>query len=264
MLTYKYNIKKTISEPMTERCHILWLDETDSTQSALLGHIDKYDNMSVVAAELQTAGRGQRGNKWLAEKGKNLTFSMLLKFGEGGLPRMMAADQFRITEAATLGVASYLDSAGMDCRIKWPNDIYIRNRKICGMLIENVLRGKEISCSVVGIGLNVNQKDFPPQLPNPTSMTLHTGINYDTHDELEKLCVHLRESFLKNLQGGTANPDYEARLFRKGVFHEYARCSDGTVFEARILGVSPSGMLRTENRKGELEEFAFKEISYII
>ena len=264
MLTYKYNIKKTISEPMDERCQILWLDETDSTQSVLLGHIQEYDNLSVVAAKLQTAGRGQRGNRWLAEKDENLTFSMLLKFGDGKFPTFPAADQFRITEAATLGVASYLDSSGLDCTIKWPNDIYIRNKKICGMLIENVLQGREIVSSVVGIGLNVNQKDFPPQLPNPTSMTHHTGISYNLHDELEKLCGHLRNSFLKNMLREDVNPDYEARLFRKGSFHEYVRCSEGVVFEARILGVTPSGKLRTENIKGELEEFAFKEISYII
>ena len=249
---------------MTEHCQILWIDEIDSTQNAFLGHIQEYDNMSVVAARLQTAGRGQRGNRWLSGKGENLTFSMLLKFGEGGFPPMMASNQFRITEAATLGVASYLDSAGLECSIKWPNDIYIRNKKICGMLIENILQGKEISSSVVGIGLNVNQKDFHPRLPNPTSMILHTGIEYNLREELDKLCNCLYKSFQRNLMGNETNPDYEARLFRKGLFHEYVRYSDGSVFEARVLGVTPAGKLRLENKKGELEEFAFKEISYII
>lgn len=132
------------------------------------------------------------------------------------------------------------------------------------MLIENILQGKEITSSVVGIGLNVNQKDFPPQLPNPTSMILHTGHEYDLQEELDKLCNHLSKSFINNLRSCETNPYYEARLFRKGVFHEYVRCSDGSVFEARIIGVTPAGKLRAENRKGELEEFAFKEISYII
>ena len=249
---------------MAEHCPILWLEETDSTQNVFLGHISEYDNLSVAAAKLQTAGRGQRGNRWLAEKGENLTFSMLLLFGRDGLPVLKASGQFRISAAATLGIISYLGSEGIGCSVKWPNDIYVRNRKICGMLIENQLAGQDITSSVVGIGLNVNQKDFPLQLANPVSMSMLTGKDYSLVEELEKLYGHLRTSFETRLFDDSAFVEYEFRLYRRGEFHEYVRCSDGTVFEARILGINHSGLLLTENRKGELEEFAFKEISYII
>jgi BirA family biotin operon repressor/biotin-[acetyl-CoA-carboxylase] ligase len=249
---------------MAKRSPILWLEETDSTQNVFLGHISEYDNMSVAAAKFQTAGRGQRGNRWLAGKGENLTFSMLLKFGKEGFPFLKATDQFRITVAATLGIVSYLDAGGIESTVKWPNDIYIRNRKVCGMLMENQLEGPDIISSVAGIGLNVNQKDFPPQLPNPTSMSLQTGKKYILEDELEKLYVHLCDSFAANLNDEDAFGEYESRLYRKGVFNEYVRCSDGTYFEGRIVGVDQSGRLIVENRKGELETFAFKEISYII
>lgn len=245
---------------MENRGTIYWIDETESTQDVLLGAVSEYDNLSVAAARLQTAGRGQRGNSWLAGKGENLTFSVLLKFGAGGFPSLPASRQFSISEAVSEGICRYLASRGIDARIKWPNDIYVRNRKICGILIENSLSGLDIATSVVGIGLNVNQKDFPPQLVNPTSMFLQTGRRYTPEEELPRLIDFIFPSGkLEN-----RSEAYRSRLYRFGEFHEYTDCSDGSVFEGRIIGVSEHGMLQVENRKGELKEFAFKEISYII
>ena len=249
---------------MGDRTSIQWLEETDSTQEAFRGHIDGYDNMSVVAARLQTSGRGQRGNSWHSRKGENLTFSMLLKFGPGGFGRLKATDQFAITVAATLGVRSYLSAEGIGCNVKWPNDIYVRRKKICGMLVENVLDGENISSSVLGIGLNVNQRDFPPQLANPTSMSLLTGKEYFLERELEKLCSCLADSLKDGLDGMPRFGAYQEMLFGKGVFREYFDCLEGNAFEGRILGVSKAGLLQVEKRNGELKEFAFKEISYII
>ena len=239
---------------------IQWLDVTDSTQNVLLGGIHDHDNMSVVAAGIQTAGRGQRGNSWLAGKWENLTFSLLLKPGTSGMPALRTSDQFILSEAASLGVASYLESKGIGCSIKWPNDIYVRNRKVCGMLIENVLEGEYIAASVLGVGLNVNQVAFPPQLINPVSMRLVTGTVYDIKAELEVLA----EASLAPGGREVTRKAYLGRLYRLGEFHEYVRCSDGSTFEARIVGTTDFGRLIMENRKGEQEEFAFKEISYII
>jgi len=252
---------------MRDKVDIKWLDETDSTQDEVRRHILDYDNMSVVAAEFQTAGRGQRGNKWHARKGENLTFSMLLKFGEKGFPAISAAGQFIITKAATLGVSSYLESIGIESSIKWPNDIYVRNKKICGMLIENILDGDEVTVSIVGIGLNINQTEFPINLSNPTSAKALTGKEYDLREELSSLGGYLSDAFDKVLtdkEVESADEAYESRLYRKGEFHEYTLCSDGSKLECEIIGVSPSGKLRVLNKKGELNEFAFKEISYII
>ena len=176
---------------MDNRHSIYWLDETESTQDVLRSAVPEYANLSVVAARLQTAGRGQRGNTWLAGKGENLTFSVLLKFGNAGIPPLPVSRQFSITETVSSGICNYLGSKGIDARIKWPNDIYVRNRKICGILIENTVLGSRLSSSVVGIGLNVNQKDFPPQLVNPTSMALQTGEGYIPQEELPILLEHI-------------------------------------------------------------------------
>ena len=252
---------------MGNKVTITWVEETDSTQDEVRRHIREYANMSVVAALYQTAGRGQRGNKWHSGKGENLTFSMLALFGKDGFPPIPASRQFDLTKAATLGVAGYLETKGIECSIKWPNDIYVRNKKICGMLIENVLEDGFVGSSIIGIGLNVNQKDFPPGLVNPTSMSMSTGKTYDIREELEKLSASLEEWFGKFFD--QSRPDgidgfYEDRLYRKGVTCEYVLCSDGSVFEGTIIGVSPDGKLLLKKKNGELNQFAFKEISYII
>lgn len=253
---------------MDEKVNIRWVEETDSTQDEVRRHIPEYDNLSVTAAEFQTAGRGQRGNTWLARKGENLTFSMLIKFGGDDFPPLKAADQFLITKAATIGVAGYLEGKGINCSIKWPNDIYIRDKKICGMLIENVLEGEYLAYSIVGIGLNVNQREFPPQLMNPTSMSVVNGQTYDTHEEMDILAGKLASAFQRALGSGSSTPEvdkeYERRLYRKDEFHEFTVCRDGSLLEGRIIGVTPGGLVQIINRKGELFQFAFKEISYII
>ena len=169
---------------MKEEVDILWLDEVDSTNNEALRHISELDNLSVIAAVHQTSGRGQRGNSWLTHAGKNMTFSMVVKFGDGALPPLEASRQFVLTRCVTLGVSDYLESEGIDCSVKWPNDIYVRNKKICGMLIENTLTDTFLTASVIGVGLNVNQNEFPPQLVNPVSMTMltncHTAANKPT------------------------------------------------------------------------------------
>lgn len=252
---------------MENKVKIRWVDETDSTQEELRRHFLEYDNLSVTAARFQTAGRGQRGNKWTSERGENLTFSMLIRFGEGGFPPLPVSRQFAMTKAATLGIVSYLAGKGVEATIKWPNDIYVRDKKICGMLVENVLEGDKVAVSFVGIGLNMNQREFDSSLLNPTSLSLATGLRYDLESELEILASILAASFARVL--GAGNPfagdeRYESLLYRKGEFHEYVDCSDGTVFEGEILGVTPEGRLRVINKEGERKEFAFKEINFII
>lgn len=244
---------------MSVRIPIEWFETVDSTQNVIQERAMTLDNLSVVAAGYQTAGRGQRGNRWLAGKDENLTFSMLLRFGETPLPPMEAGDQFALSMAASMGVADYLSSRGIESMVKWPNDIYVRNRKICGMLIENVLDGAMVARSILGIGLNVNQKVFPGDLVNPVSMALLTGREYDLRNELPDLCRSIVDRI------GTDNrADYLCRLFRRGVFNEFYDCLEDVHFSGRIVGVTPFGKLIIENTKGELKEFAFKEISYII
>ena len=239
-----------------------WLEEVDSTNNEIIRREHELDNLSVVAAVCQTAGRGQRNNQWLTTPGQNLTFSMLVRFGQDGIPSVKAASQFAISEASALAVADYLENEGIASVIKWPNDIYARGRKICGMLIENTLAADEVARSIIGIGVNVNQRDFPPQLANPTSMVLQCGHEFDLRSELLKLCDILCGRL--SLMGPGQHDEYVSRIYRLGVFEEYADCATGLRFMGRIKDVSPSGMLKMETKEGQLKEFAFKEISYII
>ncbi|MGN0202602.1 MAG: biotin--[acetyl-CoA-carboxylase] ligase [Candidatus Cryptobacteroides sp.] len=247
---------------MNEELTAEWLEEVDSTNNEILRRENELDNLSVVAAVRQTAGRGQRNNSWLTEPGANLTFSMLVRFGRDGIPALKASSQFSISEAASLAVVEYLEGEGIQASVKWPNDIYVRGKKICGMLIENSLSGNEVSRSIVGIGLNVNQRGFPPQLANPTSMSLLNGREYELCRELPKLC----RMFIRRLHlaGAQQHSEYVGRIYRLGVFEEYVDTSTALHFIGKIRDVSPSGMLLVESKEGKLKEFAFKEISYII
>lgn len=248
---------------MKESARILWFESLDSTNDEALRRLAQLDNLSVLAAREQTAGRGQRGNRWHAAPGENLTFSLVYK---PGFP-LPATAAFGISRAAALAVRDYLEHRSVEARIKWPNDIYVRNRKICGMLVENSLRDGLVRASVIGIGLNVNQRAFLPELVNPVSMSLVTGETYAPEAELETLC-----GFLASALDALADPSgtaeqarrYRASLYRLDERHEYVRCADGVRFQARIRDVDENGRLLLENEKGERESFAFKEISFVI
>ena len=187
---------------------IKWLEEVDSTNNELLRHVGDYANLSVVAAVSQTAGRGQRGNRWESAPGDNLTFSFILK--PAGLP---AREVMAVTCLATLAVRDALREEGVPAVIKWPNDIYVGNRKICGMLVENGLEGPDIAWSVVGIGINLNQTEFPGEVLNPTSLKRLTGRSYELVPFLEKVCQEI----------GKRLPELDSPEGRKGLREAYER-----------------------------------------
>ena len=271
---------------------VTWYDELDSTNNEAIRKAGSLDNMSVIAASHQTAGRGPRGNAWHAEAGENLTFSIFLRFRtpsddrEGSFPEIMAADQFVLSETATLAQCRFLKRKGIDARIKWPNDIYAGNRKISGMLVENSLNGKYLATSVIGIGLNVNQTCFPPELPNPTSMSLLTGSHYELRTLLGEFMEVFTETVL--MMNGIPHEElkelYEMELYRKGeqvMFLDISGRpaylpanpvmsgnpggrSDETYFTGTVKGVSDTGMLQVMLPDGRVREFGFKEIAYVI
>ena len=169
---------------MEKLTDIRWYDTVESTNDEARKAVGELDNLSVIAARCQTAGRGQGDHKWHSRPGENLTFTVVLKFGERALAPLAARDVLLITETVTLALRRYLLRKRISARIKWPNDIYVGDRKICGILIENILHGPEVAASIVGIGLNLNQTEFPPDLPNPVSLSLLTGRHYDPEKEL--------------------------------------------------------------------------------
>ncbi len=156
---------------MTKKHDIIWFKSIDSTNNEARRRISVLDNLSVLSAFEQTGGRGQGDHTWLSSFGENLLFSVVLKFDEG---EMHAKDAFMISERTAAALVEFLAGHGIEAWIKPPNDIYVGNRKICGTLIENSVRGSWVSYSIVGIGLNVNQRNFDVSLPNPTSMVLET------------------------------------------------------------------------------------------
>ncbi len=161
---------------MAKKHDIMWFERLDSTNDEARRRICDIDNLSVVAALEQDSGRGQGDHVWLSENGKNLLFTVVLKFGEG---EFAARDIKRISDCAAESVVEFLGRRGIEAWIKLPNDVYVGGRKICGILIENSFKGEWVSYSIVGIGLNINQRNFDVNLPNPTSMALETDKAYD-------------------------------------------------------------------------------------
>ena len=205
---------------MESKTDIIWLERVDSTNDESRRHISEIDNLSVVSALEQTKGRGQRGNRWSSQPGENLTFSLVVKDF-----RIKANEQSAISQATALSLVDLLSRHEIKARIKWPNDIYAGDEKICGILIENSLKGSEIDWSIIGIGLNVNQTAFPEDLPNPTSMKLCTGNSnpYNTREILEEFMGiftgyyreyingngaldRLEEQFVSNLRTNLSSP----------------------------------------------------------
>ena len=244
-----------------ETPQILWLKETDSTNNHLRRLLDKEQlpEGSLVVTDFQTAGKGQVGNSWESEAGENLMFSILL------YPDFIPANrQFLISQIASLSVKETLDAYTDFIQVKWPNDIYWKDRKICGMLIENDLSGQLLYCSIIGIGLNLNQSLFRSNAPNPISLTQITGKKYDREEVLNRFlriffqyyCLLLQE---KEEEVRTA---YMQALYHGEGYHRY-RDGQGQ-FEARIQAIEPTGHLILQLRDGEQRRYAFKEVTTLV
>ncbi len=230
---------------------IIHIEETDSTNHWLKEHGE--GNM-VVVADYQTAGRGCGSNSWESERGRNLTFAMHIH-----AENILAKEQFRITEVVSVAMCRMLQSYIYNkVEIKWPNDIYVGDKKICGILIENRLQGTEIKDSIIGIGLNVNQKEFKSDAPNPVSLYQLTGQETD----LEEMLMAFLDCFDSELKSKTTCFTYREMLFRRGKDSLYR--SKTTCFTARLTDVLPDGRLLLVDQEGRECTYAFKEIQFII
>lgn len=232
----------------------IWLESVDSTNTEALRRLPALPSGTVIAAREQTAGRGQRGNTWFTEPGKNLTFSIVLK--DLGLA---AGEAHLLNYLASVAVAEFLDGYGAQSLIKWPNDIYIGRKKICGILVENSLSGGCVAASVIGIGININQAEYP-QLANATSLRLVTGREYVLENCLEAFLA-VFESWLPRLQDLPER--YSSRLFQKGVQARYIDYQTGAEFTGTIRGVNPDGRLILHDGT-QYRLYRFKEVGYIL
>jgi BirA family transcriptional regulator, biotin operon repressor / biotin---[acetyl-CoA-carboxylase] ligase len=232
------------------QCH-----STNSLAAELMRKKD-FSEGTLFITDHQTAGRGQRGNSWEADPRKNLTFSLLLKPSF-----LLAAEQFYLTIVVSLALHEFLTSRlGDEVKIKWPNDILVNDRKICGILIENTLTGDTIQHCIVGIGLNVNQTTF--SIPSPTSMRLVAHQEFDLAAELGLILEKLESSYL-HLRSGkndSLKQKYLNRLYWLGVRHQFR--SEGKVFTGVITGVGENGSLNILHDGREIS-FDLKEISFV-
>lgn len=250
--------------------NIIRLQETDSTNSWVSAHAPELPSESLVIAHTQTAGRGQRGNTWESEPGKNLTFTLLMR-----LKAIPAIRQFRISQAVSIAICDTLEELyGVHCRIKWPNDIYAGDRKICGILISHSLTGSHIDHTIIGGGINVNQTIFRSDAPNPVSVAQLTGRTYNL-DELteavgEKIIAQINaidHAFATSDERaeGTLDTLYMSMLWRAdGKNHPFRRVSDNSTFMASIQSVQPTGHITLlHHPSNTTESFAFKEIEWL-
>ncbi len=237
------------------------LEEVGSTNTWLAENSAGLRSLTMVEAISQPLGRGQRGNSWESEPGKNLTVSMLYHPS----PEMRAAEQFAISEAVALGVVDALADYGIEAKIKWPNDIYVGDRKICGILIEHSLLGTQIQHSICGVGLNVNQMKFWSDAPNPVSMAQLSDRTFDRKEVRERLARNLakRLQATDTLEGRTGlHQEFLTRLWRgDGHLYPFRDTATGEIFEARIADVEPQGFLLLEPG---YRRYAFKEVSFLI
>jgi BirA family biotin operon repressor/biotin-[acetyl-CoA-carboxylase] ligase len=212
---------------------------------------------TVILAAFQTDGKGQAENSWVSEAGKNLLFSIILR------PfRIEAEKQFYISMCISNGIAAFLESNTLPAVIKWPNDILVRERKIAGILIENSLSNRYLLTSVIGIGLNVNQKDFPSSLLSPTSVLIETGSPVELPITFGNLLTFLEDQLMLLYQGRLKDirKQYLKRLWK---LNEWALYKDKhNLFEGIITGIAETGELELIRRDTQLRQYAFKEITF--
>jgi BirA family biotin operon repressor/biotin-[acetyl-CoA-carboxylase] ligase len=240
--------------------HLMVYERLDSTnaEAERLQASKKLPEGSLVLAKEQYAGRGQRGNHWHSQAGKNLTVTFVL------YPKLPPMRQFVLNQVASLAVADTLVALGVqEVRVKWPNDILVRGRKIAGILIQNAVTSRGISHCIMGIGLNVNQVDFPKGTPFPTSIFKATGKPYPVPEVLALLCPALERRYLQMSSGASDDlkAAYHQLLYQMRTPHLYRRAT-GEEFIGTILGVSEQGLLTVRTKEG-VEDFYFKEIVFV-
>jgi BirA family biotin operon repressor/biotin-[acetyl-CoA-carboxylase] ligase len=244
--------------------HLIELASVDSTNSHALRMSKDQEIVegTLVWAHEQTCGRGQRGNSWQSESFKNITLSIILR------PGLRVEQQFYMTRVVSLGLLDALkvirkETGHFECRIKWPNDIYAGDKKIAGILIENVLKEDKLGLSIAGIGLNVNQTTFEG-LTQATSLQTLTGQAFDLEHCIGIICENIEARYLslKANKLGLLRSDYENYLYRLNEWHSYEK--DGRPFLAELTGVNDQGKLLLKQENGAIYSYDLKEIKFCI
>ncbi|MEI6683226.1 MAG: biotin--[acetyl-CoA-carboxylase] ligase [Bacteroidota bacterium] len=245
---------------------IFEFDRVDSTNAVADQVFQERDPAGgeVVWAHDQYAGRGQHDHTWESEPGKNLSFTVILR------PRFLAPHrQFLLNKAVALAVADFVTDAlrkvsHPPVSVKWPNDIYIGDNKAAGILIENKIMGSKLDTSLVGIGINVNQLVFPPEIPNPVSLITFLRLETDLREMLLAVCRHLdaRYSALQDPGRGNLDEDYDSRLLGFEQWRNYT--FRGRISKGKIKGVNLTGQLVIETITGATLSFDHGEVGFVL
>ena len=233
------------------------LSSTNEKLNELLKESD-LPEFSVVLTPNQTAGKGQAGNSWESEKGKNITASILLK------PTFLEPqNQFYISKIISLAIVETLDELNIQSTIKWPNDIYVDDKKIAGILIENRIMGNSISESIAGVGLNVNQSKFITDAKNPVSVFNIINEPKSIDEILDSILYNLVKWYgvLIDDEFERIDKEYFSRLYRKDGLHRFKDARE--VFSAEISEIETSGILVLTDSKGQRRKYIFKEVEFL-
>jgi BirA family transcriptional regulator, biotin operon repressor / biotin---[acetyl-CoA-carboxylase] ligase len=234
------------------------LPSTNSHAAQLLRTGNLHEG-TIIYTDFQSVGKGQMGNRWESETGNNLLISVIL------YPTTInPSDQFLISMAMSLGICDFLKRYITGISIKWPNDIYVNNDKIAGILIENSIMRDKLESTIAGIGLNINQEKFISDAPNPVSLKLKTGENYDLKICLNQLAYDLDQKYNNLLSGNykLLKDEYVSQLYRLNQMFEY-KDKDG-IYSGRIRSVTDYGRLKIERQDSKFTEYSFKEVEFIL
>ena len=244
-------------EPNIHRIH---LTETDST-NRYARELPTPCGLTLITTDHQTAGRGQRSNSWESERGKNLLFTLTLPPCD-----IAASEQFVLCEIISVVICEALSTYTPGIRIKWPNDIYYRDHKLCGILIEHDIEGSCLARSIIGIGLNVNQTTFLSDAPNPISLCQVLGREVEREELLQSITTHFAELLHQYtsawLTRDALHERYTTLLYRKGIEATYQDV-DGR-FTATLRHVAPDGRLFLEDLQGQTRSYLFKEVAFVV
>lgn len=224
--------------------------------------------IQLVTTDYQTHGHGQVNTVWESARGENLLFSFLFR-----PQHITAGEQFFLSEIACLAVAHTLDAYTEGISVKWPNDVYHHDRKICGMLLRHTLSGAQISATLVGIGLNLNQKQFVGDAPNPVSLRQIIGRPVDREEVLCRFAHHF-DRLLRAVtppdpderlaQRQRLHGEYLRRLYHRDGAHDYVDAASSETFSAHIVDVAPTGQLTLRTTDGRLRHYHFKEVRFVV
>ena len=241
-----------------EPIHVVATTSTNTTLNELCNR-QQLPELTSVYTDYHSAGRGQRGNSWESEDGCNLLFSVVF------FPEFLPANkQFYLSQVNALALQETLSQYTDDITVKWPNDIYWKDMKLCGTLIENDLTGMNLSRSIAGTGVNLNQQHFVSDAPNPVSLSQITGKHYTIqtilHQILDRTAFYYE--WLRQGRGEEIADRYCNVLYRKEGLHTY-RDANG-LFRARIIEIQPTGRLILEDEAGHIRPYLFKEVACVL